>query len=148
MGLMQIMPRTASFIAGDRKFRSSKKSLLFSPETNMQLGQRYIEVLLNDPQINGNLFLMAAAWNGGPGNLRKWLKKINYLKDPLFFIESIPSQETRHFIERVITNLWIYRDRLNQRKISLEEVATGKWPAYISIKESSEEVAENNATTK
>ena len=72
----------------------------------------------------------------------------SYLKDPLFFIESIPSQETRHFIERVITNLWIYRDRLNQRKISLEEVATGKWPAYISIKESSEEVAENNATTK
>ena len=147
-GLMQIMPRTASFVSGNMEFKSSKKSHLFSPETNITLGQRYIKVLLNDPQIKGNLFLLAAAWNGGPGNLRKWLRKTNYLKDPLFFIESIPSQETRHFIERVLTNLWIYRDRLNQKKLSLEKLASGEWPAYISIKEDSKELADNNVPKK
>ena len=96
----------------------------------MMLGQKYIKILLSDKKINGDLFLMAAAWNGGPGNLNKWRNNTEHMDDPLFFIESLPSRETRIFIEKVLTNLWIYRDRLGQPKPSLDAIAAGEWPMY------------------
>ncbi len=131
-GLMQLMPRTAGYVARDKRYRWSKRSALFDPEHNLALGQRYIQILLSDKKINGDLFLMAAAWNGGPGNLNKWRRKGDDLGDALFFIESLPARETRNFIEHVLTNLWIYRHRLNQHTPSLEAVAAGQWPQYES----------------
>ncbi len=145
-GLMQLMPGTASFVAQDRRFRSKKRSDLFLPEINMTLGQKYIEILLKDKKINGSLFLMAAAWNGGPGNLNKWRKSTDYMDDPLFFIESIPARETRVFIERVLSNLWIYRDRLGQKTPSLDAVAVGIWPLYMAQGQDRQEVATTDAT--
>lgn len=145
-GLMQLMPRTASFVAQDRRLHRGQKTKLYQPEVNLNLGQKYIEMLLEDKKIAGDLFLLAAAWNGGPGNLNKWRKSTNYMNDPLFFIESIPSRETRVFIERVLSNLWIYRDRLGQEKPSLDAIATGKWPLYTPLGQASQEVAENYVT--
>jgi soluble lytic murein transglycosylase len=147
-GLMQLMPGTASFVARDRAYRGSKRSRLFKPEHNIDLGQRYIEILLKDKKINGDLFLLAAAWNGGPGNLNKWRRKNSYKNDPLFFIESIPSRETRIFIERVLANLWIYRDRLSQPTPSLDAIAKGDWPVYMALGQQTEEVAEIHGTRK
>jgi soluble lytic murein transglycosylase len=51
----------------------------------------------------------------------------------LFFIESIPSRETRIFIERVLTNLWVYRNRLGQPTPSLDAIASGEWPVYKAL---------------
>ena len=129
-GLMQLMPGTASFVAGDRRMRWSKK--IYEPETNMNLGQDYINMLLNEDVINGDLFHLTAAWNGGPGNLNKWKRVIKHDDDPLLFIESIPSRETRIFIERVLTNFWIYRDQLGQEAPALDAIASGAWPTYKS----------------
>jgi soluble lytic murein transglycosylase-like protein len=129
-GLMQIMPRTASYVAGDRAYRDAKRRKLFSPELNLTLGQKYLEVLINDPNIQGDLFSIVAAWNGGPGNLNKWWNRTNHLNDPLLFIESIPVRETRVFVERVLTNLWIYRNRLGLPTPSLDAIASGEWPVY------------------
>ena len=72
------MPRTASFVAQDRRFhrQDGKRRTLFKPEVNLELGQKYIEILLADQNIKGNLFYMATAWNGGPGNLNKWKKNL------------------------------------------------------------------------
>ena len=133
-GLMQLMPRTAGFVARDRRFyrTNEKRSTLFEPEVSMTLGQKYIRTLLEDDKIEGNLFYMAAAWNGGPGNLNKWRRRTDYQNDALFFIESIPSGETRNFIERVLANLWIYRDRFGEARPSLDAVAAGNWPQYQS----------------
>ncbi|HJP54145.1 MAG TPA: lytic transglycosylase domain-containing protein [Rhodospirillales bacterium] len=142
-GLMQLMPRTAGFVARDRRFRGSKKRALFKPEVNLELGQKYIEILLGDTKINGGLFLLAVAWNGGPGNLNKWRREINHMNDPLLFIESIPSRETRIFIERVFANLWIYRDRLDQEVPSLDAIAAGEWPVYIALDQESLRVVES-----
>lgn len=142
-GLMQLMPRTASFIARDRLLHGSKKHVLFDPEVNLKLGQKYIQILLNDDAIKGDLFLMAAAWNGGPGNLGKWRRKVDDLDDSLFFIETLPSHETRNFIERVLTNLWIYRDQLGQTVHSLDAIAAGRWPLYIAQDKETLQVAEN-----
>ena len=49
------------------------------------------------------------------------------------YIESIPSRETRLFIERVMTNLWLYRNRLGQKTPSLDDVAEGIWPKYAKL---------------
>ncbi len=131
-GLMQLMPRTASFVARDRAYhRGAKTKKLFTPELNLTLGQRYLETLIRDPNIQGDLFFIAAAWNGGPGNLAKWWRKADHRGDPLLFIESIPARETRNFIERVMANLWIYRHRMGQDSPSLAQLAAGDWPVYL-----------------
>jgi soluble lytic murein transglycosylase-like protein len=132
-GLMQLMPRTASFVAGQRSLRGRKKDQLFNPELNLSLGQRYIGHLVADNSIPDDLFRLTTAYNAGPGNLRRWERKINYGGDPLLFIESLPSRETRLFIERVLTNLWIYRDRLGQPSPSLDDVVSGTWPGYRQL---------------
>ena len=142
-GLMQIMPSTASFVARDRGYRGRKRAALFEPETNLTLGQKYIEMLLADEKIDGDLFLLFTAWNGGPGNLGKWQREIKHLDDSLFFIESIPSRETRIFIERVLTNLWIYRDRMAQATPSLDAIAAGFWPVYKALDPENQLLAEN-----
>ncbi len=142
-GLMQLMPGTASFVARDRRFRGSKRSELFDPETNIALGQRYIDILLSDKRISGDLFRMVIAWNAGPGNLNKWTRKVNHDDDALLFIESIPARETRIFVERVLTNYWIYRARFRQPMNSLVAVAAGKWPVYHSERLNGVEVAED-----
>jgi len=136
-GLMQLMPRTASFVAKDRSLRNNRLNELYNPQLNLDLGQRYLQLLMGDNIVRGNLFMLAAAYNGGPGNLNKWLKQTNYPEDPLLFIESIPSRETRLFIERVLTNFWIYRMRLGQDVPSLDAVAAGHWPFYAALDGSS-----------
>ena len=64
------------------------------------------------------------------GNLQKWLEKINHLNDALFFMESIPSRETRWFIEKVLTKYWIYQDKNKKELSSLKMLANGKDPLY------------------
>ena len=86
--------------------------------------------LLTQDVVDGNIFYLLCAYNAGPGNLKKWLPKTNFSEDPLLFIESIRSRETRQFIERVISNYWIYRMRLRQPTPSLDATASGLWPNY------------------
>ena len=129
-GLMQLMPRTASFVARERALRGRGKYKLFDPEFNLALGQQYIELLMSDKNIQQDLFRTAAAYNAGPGNLRKWEREFPHGGDPLLFIESLPSRETRAFVERILTNLWIYRDRLGQDSPSLDDIVAGHWPRY------------------
>lgn len=142
-GLMQLMPRTASYVAGDRSLRYRERNRLFDPEFNVELGQKYINHLLKSDVVNGDLFKLAVAYNAGPGNLRKWLKRISHKNDPLLFIESIPSRETRIFVERVLSNFWIYRERLGQDTPSLDAVATGHWPVYLSLDKAGFRIADN-----
>jgi hypothetical protein len=143
-GLMQLMPRTASYIAQDRRYhRGNGRNELYEPGLNMELGQRYIAYLLEHERVQGDLFRLTTAYNGGPGNLGKWQRAINADHDPLLFIEALPSKETRLFIERVLTNLWIYRQRLGQPAPSLEHLAGGDWPRYEALDGSRSEVAQH-----
>lgn len=129
-GLMQLMPATAAFMANSQ-LRGKARGTLYDPAINMELGQRYLRYLIGHEQVQGDLFLLAAAYNGGPGNLAKWQKKMKRVsEDPLLFIESIPTRETRLFIEHVLANLWIYRERLGQSDPSLDAIAAGERPVY------------------
>ncbi len=140
-GLMQLMPRTASSLASDRSLRNSNRERLFDPGFNLNLGQKYLRQLMSRGEPTGNLFMLTVAYNGGPGNLRKWVRELDSNTDPLFFIESIPARETRNFIEGVLTNLWIYRHRLGQDTPSLDAAAAGKWPVYKALEYNGERVA-------
>ena len=132
-GLMQIMPSTASFIARDRGLRRGNKKKLYEPEFNMALGQKYLAHLLGEKVVGGDLLRLVIAYNGGPGNLKKWLRRTAHMNDPLLFIETIPSRESRLFVERVMTNLWLYRTRLGQSIPSLDALAGGAWPRYAAL---------------
>ena len=139
-GLMQLMPATAGYIARTR-FRGRKRNKLFDPGLNIDLAQRYIAYLLSENAVQGNLFRLATAYNGGPGNLNKWQRRLKRDDDPLIFVESLPSKETRLFIERVLTNYWIYRARLGQDAPSLDAVASGDWPIYSAQDRATREIA-------
>ncbi len=108
-GLMQIMPGTAREVA--RRLGQSQPSTsdLYQPELNIALGSRYLADRLADG--NGNRALAAAAYNGGPGNLSKWLKA--YGNQPLdLFIESIRFSETREYVKLVLSFSAIYAWKL------------------------------------
>lgn len=143
-GLMQLMPATAGFIA-QKRFRGKKRDLLYDPALNISLGQKYILHLLENSHIDGDLLLLAAAYNGGPGNLKKWQRRARKgaYTDALMFIESIPARETRIFIERVLSNLWMYRERLGEPAPSLDALAAGERPVYIAVDGSNGSVAED-----
>jgi soluble lytic murein transglycosylase-like protein len=129
-GLMQLMPATGKSMAREANIALNSRDHLYDPTTNLLLGQAYVGHLQRDEAIGTNLFKIAAAYNGGPGNLRKWERRADHRDDPLLFIESIPSRETRAFIERVLANMWIYRIRFNQSVPSLDALAVGEWPSY------------------
>lgn len=130
-GVMQLMPATAMIMA-KRLGAHIEQSQLSEPAVNIRLGQKYLELLLQDDSVNNNLFKLAVAYNAGPGKLARWEKTVDYQNDPLLFIESIPVAETRLFVERVLTNYWIYRLKYKQNTDSLESVASGEWPVYMT----------------
>jgi len=133
MGLMQLMPATASWVARDRSLRWSNKRRLLEPELNMSLSQTYMLQLLSQDMNGEDMFRFATAYNGGPGNLSRWEKKMNYGDDPLMFIETIPARETRNYIEKIFANMWIYRARMGQPQPSLDAIASGGWPVLELI---------------
>ena len=129
-GLMQLMPRTAGYIDGGRSYRGSDADALFAPELNLALGQKYVRYLLELDRIDDNLIFMLIAYNAGPRRLGQWRAQIDAGDDPLLFIESLPSPETRRFVRFVLANLWIYRHRFGEPVDSLDQLAAGRWPLY------------------
>ena len=129
LGIMQIMPSTAAFIMKNRayKLKGSKNHLLYEPTHSIHIGSKYMKFLLNLPLINQDLMWMLASYNAGPGNFKKWTKDKDYkISDTLLMLESLPARETRNYIKLVLTNLWIYKLRFNQKSNILSALAAGK----------------------
>ncbi len=143
-GLMQLMMGAAGDMSNDRRLRRIK---LDDPRYNMSLGQKYMKTMLGKHFADGNLFKSLTAYNAGPGNMQKWIRKTNFQDDPLLYIESIPARETRIYIERVFSNMWIYRMRMGQNIPTLDYVASGKWPIY-SPQDNLKSVSNNNMSAQ
>ena len=127
MGLMQLMPATARLVTN--KFApETQGGDPWSPSVNMSLGQAYIASLLGD--VDNNLVRAVAAYNGGPGNVFRWDNSLNASADPLLYIASIPLNETRDFVQRVLANYWLYQIRFGQPTPSLDQIAAHEWPRY------------------
>ncbi|OCG73423.1 murein transglycosylase [Gilliamella sp. Occ4-3] len=116
-GLMQLMPATAKETA--KKVNSVtyiSSAQLFDPQTNIQLGTSYLNTayLQNDK----NRILSSAAYNAGPNNVKRWLKKSNGKLDAVAFIESIPFTETRNYVKNVLVYDYIYQVILGQKDVN------------------------------
>jgi soluble lytic murein transglycosylase len=87
---------------------------------------------------NGSLVLAIASYNAGPNNVRKWLAANGDPRtgatDPVDWIESIPFGETRNYVQRVLENAQIYRNRLSGRDQALRILADLYAPATPTTK--------------
>jgi len=108
-GLMQLMPNTAKSVSRQQRIKYSQKRLL-EPEYNIRLGSSYLQQLLK--RYNGNRVLATAAYNAGPGSVNRWLRKFSGPLD--IWIERIPYEETREYVQKVLTYSTIYSYRLGQ----------------------------------
>src|SRR6266568_8502398 len=133
LGVMQLMPATARSMAARAGLPVPDRGNLSDPELNLTLAQEYINHLVSTDRIGNNLLLLTAAYNAGPGPIPKWLASDDLKEDPLLFIESIPNQETHGYIQRVLSNYWIYRMRLGQPTPDLDALAAGNWPTYTAL---------------
>ena len=79
-----------------------------------------------------DLTKVVAAYNMGPGALQRWLAAVGGFTDPLLMIESIPKDETRTYVKRVLTNMWLYESRYGMASPTLEAMAAGRAPIYSS----------------
>ena len=119
-GLMQLMPTTAKETAKKIGVAYSSSKLTSDPEYNTQLGSSYLASQLQT--YNGSLLLAAAAYNAGGGNANKWIAAFGDPRlanvDPVVWVELIPFQETRKYVQRVLGNYLVYRARLGGTAIS------------------------------
>jgi soluble lytic murein transglycosylase len=151
VGLMQLMPATAQAMAARSGIKLARApghggtGGLTDPSVNLALGQEYLSELLANEQIQGNLILLAAAYNSGPGAMLRWRARPEYRDDPLLFLESLPSRETRVFAQRVLANYWVYRLRLGQQAGDLDRLAAGLWPVYSALDFSPDQVLRHAA---
>jgi soluble lytic murein transglycosylase-like protein len=135
---MQLMPSTARSMARRagvslRADKGPEHERIVDPELNLTLAQEYISLLLKDDNIKGNLLLLACAYNSGPGPIQRWKSQPEFRNDPLLFLESIPSRQSRVFTQHVLTNYWVYRQRLGQPMPDLDALAAGQWPTYTAL---------------
>ena len=115
-GLMQLMPDTASALARSAKMAYARAKLVTDPAYNLKLGASYLSSLVNN--FNGSYMLAAAAYNAGPGRARQWVRQFGDPQDPsvdpIDWIEEIPFNETRNYVQHVMENVMIYRAVLAQ----------------------------------
>lgn len=137
-GLMQIMPGTAKDLAKALELDPTPEQLA-DPAYNVEFGQSYLEMLRDSPHTQGQLPKVIAAYNAGPGSVQKWNNGgVRDNGDVLLFIESIPFRETRHYVEVVMRNLWLYqmKDMAQNPKAavgrtpSITTVAANQWPRF------------------
>ncbi|MFU8797579.1 MAG: transglycosylase SLT domain-containing protein, partial [Gammaproteobacteria bacterium] len=105
MGLMQLMPDTAKWLARKTNMVVQHPSEVFHIEKNISLGTRYLKEMLTNNQ--NNLILATASYNGGPGRIKRWLAgRPNIIADQ--WIESLPWIETRDYVKNVLAYTSIY----------------------------------------
>jgi soluble lytic murein transglycosylase len=111
MGLMQLMPATGRSTA--RKYRiplASTKSL-YEPQQNIRIGTAYLKQVME--QFDSNVVLASAAYNAGPHRVNRWLPEED--EQPAeSWIAAIPFDETRKYVQRILSYAAIYDWRLER----------------------------------
>ncbi|MGH8352111.1 MAG: transglycosylase SLT domain-containing protein [Pseudomonas sp.] len=110
MGLMQLMPATAKATARKFGIPLSNPQNAYLPEVNIQLGAAYLSQV--HAQFSGNRVLASAAYNAGPSRVRQWLKGADHLAFDVW-VETIPFDETRQYVQNVLSYSVIYGQKLN-----------------------------------
>ncbi len=118
-GLMQLMPGTARLVARQYRLPYVQSKLKGDPAYNVKLGAAHLADLVSD--YNGSYVLTLVAYNAGPRRAREWVQQFGDLRsgqvDPIDWVENIPFQETRQYVQKVLQNLHIYRSRLAPKTV-------------------------------
>jgi soluble lytic murein transglycosylase len=117
VGLMQLMPATARWVARQIPVQPFTTAMLIQPEVNIQMGSYYFRRVLADL---GSSLLATAAYNAGPGRARRW--RDERALEGAIYAETIPFNETRDYVKKVLTNVWFYTHRLNGRVASMKQI--------------------------
>lgn len=116
-GLMQMMPATARETARRAQLPFELERLTSDADYSARMGAAHLNDLIGE--WRGSYVLTFAAYNAGSGNVRKWVAAYGDPRDPAVdavdWVERIPFSETRNYVQRVMENLQVYRQRLNQR---------------------------------
>lgn len=119
-GLMQLMPATARRVARSLKMPFSRQRLLNDHHYNLAIGTAYLSDVISD--FGGSYVLGLAAYNAGPSRARRWLRRHGDFRagetDAVDWIEMIPFDQTRNYVQRVIENLQVYRAILGSGRAS------------------------------
>jgi soluble lytic murein transglycosylase len=117
LGLMQVMPGTARYLAKEKVKRNS----LFNPHRNVELGTQYMRYLMD--KMDNNPILATASYNAGWRRVRQWLPENGNVPLDLW-IETIPYKETRNYVMAVLAYQQIYSQHLGGSENLFKELAT------------------------
>jgi len=113
-GLMQLMPSTARTTARHIGIGYDAAWLTDRPSYNTQLGRYHLGELLN--RFDGSYIMTIAAYNAGPHRVDRWVNEFGDPRsgeiDPIDWVELISFRETRNYVQRVLENTMVYRNRL------------------------------------
>ncbi len=105
-GLMQLMPGTASYVARKIGLVDYQPSQVSNLDTNITLGTSYLRMVLD--QLDNQEVLATAAYNAGPGRARSWRASLAAPVEGAIYAETIPFNETRDYVKRVMSNAIYY----------------------------------------
>ena len=115
-GLMQLMPATAKWVAGKIGLKDWQGSQVNDVDTNLSLGTYYLRHVLDS--LDGSPVLASAAYNAGPGRARAW--RADQSMEAAIYAESIPFNETRDYVKKVMANSSYYAHNFSQQMQSLK----------------------------
>lgn len=121
-GLMQVMPATAQWL--QTHIPAADNADLHSVRGNLILGSHYLS--LQRQHFGGSELLAAAAYNAGPSAPQRWLSRWTPPAGPWagpIFTANIPFQQTRHYVQSVLTNTAVYAAILDQKPQAI-------WPQW------------------
>ena len=126
-GLMQIMPATAKWVARKMGMRDYRTALIHDTEVNLKLGTYYMKNVLSS--FDNNAAMASAAYNAGPARARQW--RGEKALEGAIYVETIPFDETREYVKKVLSNTVYYSKLFGQPPVSLKQrlgIIGGKTP--------------------
>ncbi len=117
VGLMQIMPSTAAWAAKRLGLLGYRKDMINQLEVNIRIGTYYLKYISD--LMNGQPALATAAYNAGPNRAKKWAS--GPAEEGAIYAETIPIEETRLYVQKVLANTYFYANRMGGKVISLKQ---------------------------
>jgi soluble lytic murein transglycosylase len=117
MGLMQLMPATAKWVAAKLGLKGYRQAIVTDLDVNISLGTYYLRHVLDT--LDNQPVLASAGYNAGPGRARAW--RSDAAMEGAIYSETIPFNETRDYVKKVMTNAAYYARMFGRGLTSLKE---------------------------